>query len=324
MIEARPTTVAVYNPLSGNGRARRVIESHLKEITNSDSVRVCDLGGLGLQLAQIGESEKRLIAIYGGDGTQASVLSQVWKLIKEGLVSEEQVVCCLMGNNGSGGERVMAKILGTNNRTLAQILTFLNQNWEEAVLPLRPHFLKVGKDKTHNLWWHYASGGGIVERSLAEIEKLRLEGDKYHLSRSLRAALRILQTFRYQREIEAKIGTEQKTVQELAYLIPPFLALSRLHLPPQDQATVMTVTSEGLEWNDFVRQTMWGLMGLAVVGSLRCPTVALHSISPGEQVQGAGAGKNYSVDSELKELGGEVVVFQQPECPSVKVVKIRQ
>jgi hypothetical protein len=256
MIEAQQTTVAVYNPLSGNGKAQRVIERHLKEIANPNSVQVCDLEGLGSQLKQIDESEKRLIAIYGGDGTQAWVLSQVWKLIKEGRVSEEQVVCCLMGNNGSGGERVMAKTLGTNNRTLAEILTFLNQNPEEALLPLRPHFLQGENDEMVNVWWHYASSGGMVGSSLAEIEKLRLEGDKHHLSRSLRAALRILQAFRYEAEMEAKIGTKQKTVWELAYLIPPFLALSRLHLPPRDQTTVMTVTSEGLEWNDFVRQTM--------------------------------------------------------------------
>jgi hypothetical protein len=64
-------------------------------------------------------------------------------------------------------------------------------------------------------------------------------------------------------------------------------------------------------------------MGLAVVGSLHCSTVALHPISPGERVQVAGMGKNQSVDSELRELGREVVVFQQPDCPPVKVVNIR-
>jgi|GEM_PF-1465571 len=242
----------VYNPLSGNGRVETLIKQHLGQIDSAKDLPVCELSKLESSLGSISGDREQLLAIYGGDGTQTSVLTAVLKAIREGKVNSEQITCCLMGNKNSGGERVMARTLGMDNRTLAEVLSFLEQQEQKnATTLLRPHWLETENGTKHPIWWHYASGNGIVHKSLLEIESLRLSGEQRHLMRALKTAVKIWQTFRYQAKVEATVGSKQLQAAELIYLIPPFLALSQLNFSSLERTTVLTLHQEGLTQAEF-------------------------------------------------------------------------
>ena len=317
--------VAVYNQRAGNGQAETIIKHHRQQISGlGQEVVVKDIAQLSTSnlLKLSGKAKQILLAVYAGDGTQANVLSQVFKLIEDGQLDPQQIDLCLVGNKGSGGERVIAKTLGTNNKSMKQIIDQLDQNPQNSRIDLRPHFIESANHSVQPVWWLYGSASGIMAQSLAHIEYLRNNTDYHHLQRIITTAHKILQKFQYAHQIQASLGKESFASQELVYLVPPFMALSRIKFPPSLSPLVLTVNKNGLAQAEFNRQAIVALLSLAILGFTRSQTINTRYLSAQEKLVVYNSREPQVMDSERVSLGSPVTIFQDLKAPSVRVVKL--
>lgn len=318
--------VAVYNQRAGNGQAEKILQKQLSQARNELSpVIIKEIDQLSnSNLLKLTEKARQiLLAIYAGDGTQAHLLTQVFRLIENRELDHKQICLCLVGNKGSGGERVLARTLRTNNKTLAQIIKQHDQDPQRSEINLKPNFIENAGNLTQPIWWLYGSASGIMAQSLAHIESLRKTTGSRHLQRMIITAYQIIKTFQYDHKLQATINQETFAGQELAYLVPPFMALSRIKFATSLEPMLLTMNKDDLTQAEFNRQAMLALLSLSVLGFSHSSVVKTRHLLPQEKLTVYNSQEPQIIDSERIVLGSPVTIFQNPTAPSVKAVRLK-
>jgi len=291
----------VINPISGNGSSCEYA-AEISQGLNATIISAPEIFHDPRNLTRLVNPDIP-IATCTGDGTTLSVMRYL------SLSETFPRAVIALGKPGIGGERVTARHLGTEGKSLSVILQAVSDRPGEVITSLQPWEVETDKD-TRPFWWLVGVGNLAILPLLAEVEKARSEFRNY-TSRVTVAFLRtvINQNF---------IGNENLVLTGMFPFLSHYFSTGPDGIPqeieiinpgkkPLDQLIAMTIDLLSLN------SSPQGPMGTISSRRLSSDCRLELPVPPDTQIL---------IDSELQKGDNKIVVTNKNNFPPIPVVKL--